>query len=538
MDYIFEKIRKSWMLTVFMILFAVCSAEGRAYIPMLSDGKSWVATYRRYYTNKEVVSTKGVFRVDNDTVIAGKTCRNIIEYSDSENKFVRKISLLEEDQKLFLLSSPATPEKPVLLFDFNINAGDTVPGLCLVNNVPEPDLNYVFAVDTIRTSDNMYRRKIIIANSLKTYHYYPKRYAVEGICAPAQTAELRDKEGNGYYCSVGTISCDVNNQRIFSNTEFNDFDNEFTLHKPIYMTDKVWEYSALYNNNGTWCGVQHSLGLGKMKSINGNFYFSIELRESRYFDDARFSTLIKTEKRNQTCYWLREDRGKLWVLTDGEKHISDVDEVDSKSLKEVLLYDFSMSEGNYYKYYPVADKYSDAPIELLAVACDPVKINISYFGLMDKEYEYPALRLSGSIDGQEIADDILFLESIGVTRNGTLGAVNLKEHDGIVDNGDMPGLQSKLTRVLINGIPFYEASYTSDIKDIAQDDFSISTDGMDIVIDSGIAPEQNVKIFTSNGIMLADIKSDGSIRWTAPEKSIYIVTAKVNAANKSFKISL
>lgn len=125
-----------------------------------------------------------------------------------------------------------------------------------------------------------------------------------------------------------------------------------TDYLPMIVQDRVWQYKGDYfipGENGKIC---HFMKFDGETTVNGKTYTGFVLYRSELYADDSDGSLRREEERTGPRYFLREEPGKVYVLTDGDSMAVSYDksgrlepETDDASYGEFLLYDFTLGEG-------------------------------------------------------------------------------------------------------------------------------------------------------------------------------------------------
>lgn len=235
--------------------------------------------------------------------------------------------------------------------------------------------------------------------------------------------------------------------------------------------DRVWEYSApgtYYDSNS---GYLHLLKFdGNTVEANGKTYSRLALINTKAYRGKNFHGykfeyfLYADEDRDDTMYYMREEDGRVYTLVQKEKWSEDREtfsilKTDPGELPEdavtdeMLVYDWNKEDGETMS-YPMLTEYEwDADPDVYRFEGtiryrNPVMIQGEECKVMQLEH-----------DGY-VWPDITFIEGLGPTFNGTLGALNFDMITGVPDNSRYPVLQCSLNRVFDpDGNVIYEDEY-------------------------------------------------------------------------------
>lgn len=180
---------KTSKIVLYALVFFPCTAEGQAYVPLIStpdssdtwvevrsctDFSCWFADRNRY-TIAGNITSGGIeyakFHVSSEYeqgADQSEWCTESISYSD------RVIGIREANKRIYVNLDPtADTSEEYLAYDFNLTVGDTVPSPHLINgnpSIPEPNL-VIQSIDSVPISGS-YRKR---------YNLDPVRYIIEGI---------------------------------------------------------------------------------------------------------------------------------------------------------------------------------------------------------------------------------------------------------------------------------------------------------------------------------------------------------------------
>ncbi len=158
--------QKIFFTLIFVVIVPVAFAQ--TYYPLVDTNKLWSTAYETY-TPWQLKSK--YFKFSEDTLINSYTYKKIMMSADSLHSVWSCIGFIREDstKKVFNIMPPDTTES--LLYDFNVNIGDTI-------YLHEID----FIVDTVDTIffGEKFRRKIIIYPYFDTSSFAKEEW-YEGI---------------------------------------------------------------------------------------------------------------------------------------------------------------------------------------------------------------------------------------------------------------------------------------------------------------------------------------------------------------------
>jgi hypothetical protein len=218
---------------------------------------------------------------------------------------------------------------------------------------------------------------------------------------------------------------------------------------PMLREGRVWEYRGFggYRDGPDRqpTAVYHYLKLDGCEKLNGESYSRAVLFKTTIAEihEDRSESILSTEDRDQTLYFLRESEGKVYVLKSEGGQL--VDRVDSKpdnlSLYDVVVYDWTLEDGDPWRYGEVSGFSADECPKVMygePVQVGPDECRVMNFNTMAY---------------------VTFIEGIGVLANGSFGdyTFDIPVHLTPWINLDKPGIDSYLARVCDDGQLVYDA---------------------------------------------------------------------------------
>ncbi len=242
-----------------LFLYACISAQ--TYKPLLDNRNEWhlISCY-------EGDCIRDIYYTDGDTIVNGQTHKILDGYH-----YISRTFLLREnipDKKVYLTTIIGNQIKEHLLYDFNLEEGDSINLFNPITPFP-PDGGY-FRVDSIRV-------KPVLQNQNSRFYYFSPTLAntesqgyfpvwVEGV---GSLSIINAPGGNPDYDGVGKVSCFFKNNSLFyfddemtdecnSNMsvrfeEENHFDMQFAVNsdsKGILKTNKKVNKIEIYDLSG------------------------------------------------------------------------------------------------------------------------------------------------------------------------------------------------------------------------------------------------------------------------------------------------
>ena len=250
---------------------------------------------------------------------------------------------------------------------------------------------------------------------------------------------------------------------------------------PMIVKDRVWEYQGDYFIPGESGRIRHFMKFDGETTVNGKTYTGFVLYRADLYENGDES-MRRTEERTGPRYFLREEPGRVYVLTDGDLMVTSYDEsdwldpaVDDASYCEFLLYDFTLGEGETCALPMGSDTGSMATIPCLIHWMPEREINGTGHRVIQYELAFDE-EGSGSMSANE---DVI--EQIGVTANGHLASFLPLLTTSIFNNSyEEPGQHTELVSVCdSDGTVLYGTP--SSVENIAVD--TVADANEDIIYD-------------------------------------------------------
>jgi len=160
--------KKVFLLEIFILAFGMIKAQ--TYIPFPDTNAFW--NELRYYQGQceppEFCTYTYYFQ--GDTILDTQSYHKI--YSNDSFSISYVGGLREINKKIYFFDRDCSA--PILLYDFGLNVGDSIPLACMLCDAEEPQYMKVISIDSVLIGDMSYRKRI-------NFDYGPSQSWIEGI---------------------------------------------------------------------------------------------------------------------------------------------------------------------------------------------------------------------------------------------------------------------------------------------------------------------------------------------------------------------
>lgn len=319
---------KKWSFLFFTALLPLLAFAQNMYTDMLMEGKTW------HYLRGWPLGNAMTEGVRGDTVIAGRACKQY-GWVGNDNFFTRAAFLCQEDDKIYSVDGETGALR--LLYDFGASAGDVI-----IWGNKEAKLT-VTATGVVRARGHELRTVTFVVTEEWTgdewttvEDSYPQMW-IEGMGSSSGPLAGPRPDIAGVANLLLNVTC--NGELLYDSDIFSvtDFEKMMLNYQP------EWEYNRLYWNEakrywgrGESC---HAIKTGSELPSPMNFIYSVitihEKKESKLY--LRQGDKVYAKKDSYREYMKK-------VLPEG----SDFFEEQADWYDDVVLYDFSLNEGDRY----------------------------------------------------------------------------------------------------------------------------------------------------------------------------------------------
>ena len=353
---------------------AYAATQHYVYRPFVEEGKTWVERESVYVPYMGGLTTlKKSFTISGDTLIGQMPCKRLTCETIDRIQGTREydvIGIYEENKRVYFIPQGGTD--PLLLYDFDAPIGDTLTVYSLNRgNISSCKMVVMRRNEMGTVVGNLTYKEVL------HHDYFWEWTWIEGVGSedgPMENMTFGPEKGGWHWLE----NCCVGDEVLFHQG------NVISYH-PFIQEGKHWEYGFMYNYDELWLPAgepfaSESWLVTDRENIDGKAYWKL----SRFSTFAHVKNMwrpaVGSENQSEVTgevIAIREQDGKVYARKDQylallkalypkEVH-PDVNPdnfyvAEAEDPAEVLLYDFSLEEGDKYPclgdvYVETVDRY-------------------------------------------------------------------------------------------------------------------------------------------------------------------------------------
>lgn len=353
--------KRLYLTVICLIAIVMVKAQDTDYRPFVEEGKTWLereSAYTPYLGG--LTTSKRQYTISGDTLIGQTPCQKVISEITDRIKGTKEsgymMALYEEDKRVYSILPGS--ETPLLLYDFSVEIGDTLT-IYLTNGKWSNSCKVV----ALRKD----KKGITLGNiSLKEMLHHDELWEwtwIEGVGSergPWMNMTYGIEMGGWQWLE----DCRIGDEVLYHN-------NKEIYYFPFIEKDKAWSYNFMYNYDQIWLPAGEAFA-----SEDWQVTESVEVHGKTYWKLCRNSAFTHVKSMWRPPYSdederavkgeviaIREEGGKIYALKEQylkllnglypkEVHPT-IDHnawyvAEAEDPNEVLLYDFSLEEGDPY----------------------------------------------------------------------------------------------------------------------------------------------------------------------------------------------
>ncbi|MBN2175636.1 MAG: T9SS type A sorting domain-containing protein [Bacteroidales bacterium] len=204
---------KTKLIIAILIFFEFSGFSQSPYYPLIDTGKTW-HVMEAFFPGPTLTY---IYKCDEDTVINNEIYKILYSSMEEFPASWIKMGFLREDssRKVFYSPLSSLDFEPALVYDFNVEAGDTITITSFFQSYPYEVEFVVTTVDSILINGD-YRRRINLS-----CEYYGQNFWIEGIGSNNGLLET------GFYCyivcpTIELLCVQKQGEILYQNEYFND----------------------------------------------------------------------------------------------------------------------------------------------------------------------------------------------------------------------------------------------------------------------------------------------------------------------------
>ena len=376
--------KKNFFLLSLLIGFLLPTMSlGQEYEPFLLEGKTWKYIHSKPFSEEYYYKS---LVVRGDTTINDLAYKKIYDVSTDAYQY----ALREEGKKVYCVFS--TKDTPQLIYDFGKEAGE------IVSEVVDKDSKTVLrvlAVDAVKYGDRLLRRMEVVEEYMENDQLLESS---EGIWI----------EGLGSSCGLVIPVLLAGNYNTFHSCWIGD--EMLGENKLFWATGQEKSYDSFLEEEKVWTVKIESLG------PNSTYvsYKEYKLMDNVSIDGISCRQLFTRDKQEGEDEWSEwqpgEFGGTTYISEDSDGKVY----YDDTNMKNFLLMDFSMQEGDVYRF---DDDYDVLPFVVTAVSDT----------ILDNSFDRKprkCIHLSQIANGKILTEDYhrdIWIEGVGSVKHGLMG---------------------------------------------------------------------------------------------------------------------
>ena len=353
---------------------AYAATQHYVYRPFVEEGKTWVERESVYVPYMGGLTTlKKSFTISGDTLIGQMPCKRLTCETIDRIQGTREydvIGIYEENKRVYFIPQGGTD--PLLLYDFDAPIGDTLTVYSLNRgNISSCKMVVLRRNEMGTVVGNLTYKEVC------HHDYFWEWTWIEGVGSedgPMENMTFGPEKGGWHWLE----NCCVGDEVLFHQG------NVISYH-PFIQEGKHWEYGFMYNYDELWLPAgepfaSESWLVTDRENIDGKAYWKLSRFSTFAHVKSMWRPAVGSENQSEVTgevIAIREQDGKVYARKDQylallkalypkEVH-PDVNPdnfyvAEAEDPAEVLLYDFSLEEGDKYPclgdvYVETVDRY-------------------------------------------------------------------------------------------------------------------------------------------------------------------------------------
>ena len=353
---------------------AYAATQHYVYRPFVEEGKTWVERESVYVPYMGGLTTlKKSFTISGDTLIGQMPCKRLTCETIDRIQGTREydvIGIYEENKRVYFIPQGGTD--PLLLYDFDAPIGDTLTVYSLNRgNISSCKMVVLRRNEMGTVVGNLTYKEVF------HHDYFWEWTWIEGVGSedgPMENMTFGPEKGGWHWLE----NCCVGDEVLFHQG------NVISYH-PFIQEGKHWEYGFMYNYDELWLPAgepfaSESWLVTDRENIDGKAYWKLSRFSTFAHVKSMWRPAVGSENQSEVTgevIAIREQDGKVYARKDQylallkalypkEVH-PDVNPdnfyvAEAEDPAEVLLYDFSLEEGDKYPclgdvYVETVDRY-------------------------------------------------------------------------------------------------------------------------------------------------------------------------------------